>query len=107
MSEIAFKSMSSNGNTNVLPKSTNLGCYYPVFEVSINNQATGSPAATIQIQGSVAQTTWANVGASTPLSGAGSAAIISPTAGANYQYYRVNISGIAGTGTVIYAYMSN
>ncbi len=107
MSEIAFKPMSANGNTNTLPKSSNLGCYYPVFEFIINNQATGSPTATCQVQGSVAQNAWANVGSSTVLTGAGGTGITNATVGSNYQYYRVNITAIGGTGTTVYCYMSN
>jgi hypothetical protein len=57
--------------------------------------------------GSITKAVWTNLGTATTLTGAGASAIITPATSVNYEYYKVVITGIAGTNVNVQGWMGS
>ena len=83
----------------VLPKSAT-GIAH--FEAYCNN---AGATATVQFQGSISGSQWSNVGSALSLSG--TTPQWSVTTAVNYNYYRAQVTAIAGTSATVSAFMGS
>jgi hypothetical protein len=99
-----FGSTTSNGPLpNTVPKPG--GDRIVTIEVAIDNNATGSPTATCQLQGSLSQANWNPIGTTIVLNGSGASGFFTTPTILDYEYYQVVVSAIGGTGTTVMGWM--